>query len=48
MASRKIKGKADQAKGSVRQAVGKVTGKRSTEAKGKAERIKGKIKETLG
>jgi uncharacterized protein YjbJ (UPF0337 family) len=35
-------------KGRVREAVGKVTGKKSTEWKGKAERAKGKIKEKLG
>ena len=48
MANRKTEGKGDQIKGRVREAVGKATGKRSTEWKGKAERAKGKIKEKLG
>ena len=48
MANRKNEGKGDQVKGRVREAVGKVTGKRSTEWKGKAEQAKGKIKEKLG
>lgn len=48
MANRKNEGKSDQVKGRVREAVGKVTGKKSTQLKGKAERAKGKIKEKLG
>jgi uncharacterized protein YjbJ (UPF0337 family) len=48
MADMKAKGKADQAKGRVRETVGKVTGKKSTQLKGKAERAKGKAKEALG
>jgi uncharacterized protein YjbJ (UPF0337 family) len=44
----KNEGKSDQAKGRVREAVGKVTGKKSTQLKGKAERAKGKLKEKLG
>jgi len=48
MADIKKEGKSDQVKGRVREAVGKVTGKRSTELKGKAERAKGKVKEKLG
>jgi len=48
MADRKNEGKGDQIKGRVQEAVGKVTGKRSTEWKGKAARAKGKIKEKLG
>ena len=48
MAGMKKEGKSDQIKGRVREGVGKVTGKRSTEWKGKAERAKGKIKEKLG
>lgn len=48
MADMKNEGKNDQVKGRVRAAVGKVTGKRSTQLKGKAEQAKGKIKEKLG
>jgi uncharacterized protein YjbJ (UPF0337 family) len=48
MADRKNEGKGDQVKGRVQEAVGKVTGKRSTEWKGKAARAKGKLKEKLG
>jgi uncharacterized protein YjbJ (UPF0337 family) len=48
MASKKTEAKIDQVKGRVREAVGKVTGKKSTELKGKAERAKGNIKEKLG
>lgn len=47
MANRRSEGKNDQIKGRVREAVGKVTGKKSTELKGKAEQAKGKIKEKL-
>lgn len=38
MAAKKIEGQIDQVKGRVRETVGKVTGKKSTELKGKAER----------
>ncbi len=48
MAGKKIEGKIEQAKGRVRVAAGKVTGKRSTQLKGKAQQAKGKIKEKLG
>jgi uncharacterized protein YjbJ (UPF0337 family) len=48
MTDMKKEGKGDQVKGRVREAIGKVTGKRSTQLKGKAERAKGKIKEKLG
>ena len=48
MAGKTIEGKAEQIKGRVRVAVGKVTGKRSTQLKGKAQQAKGKIKEKLG
>lgn len=48
MADMKNEGKGDQIKGRVRETVGKVTGKRSTQLKGKAERAKGKVKEKLG
>ena len=48
MAGKKIGGKIDQVEGRMREAVGKATGKRSTELKGKAQRAKGNIKEQLG
>jgi len=40
MAGKKIEGQIDQVKGRVREAVGKVTGKKSTELKGKASERK--------
>lgn len=48
MADMKTEGKIDQVKGEVREAIGKVTGKKSTQLKGKAQRAKGKVKEKLG
>jgi uncharacterized protein YjbJ (UPF0337 family) len=48
MTHMKTEGKVDQAKGSVKEAAGKITGKKSTELKGKAEKAKGKVKEKLG
>ena len=48
MAGRKIEGKIGQVKGGVRVAVGKVTGKKSTQMKGKAQRARGKLTEKLG
>ena len=48
MAGKKIEGQIAQVKGRVQEAVGKVTGKKSTELKGKAQRARGKLKEKLG
>jgi len=48
MVGNKIEGKIDQVKGRGRAAVGRVTGKRSTQLKGKVQQAKGKIKEKLG
>lgn len=48
MAGKKIEGKMEQVKGRVQVALGKVTGKRSTQLKGKVQQAKGKIKEELG
>jgi uncharacterized protein YjbJ (UPF0337 family) len=48
MPGKKIEGKVEQAKGRARVAIGKVTGKRSTQLKGKAQQAKGKLKEKLG
>jgi len=48
MAGKKIEGKVEQVKGRARVAVGKLTGKRSTQLKGKTQQARGKIKEKLG
>lgn len=48
MAGKKLEGKIEHAKGRVREAVGKVTGKKSTQLKGKAQQAKGSVKEKLG
>ena len=48
MASKKIEGKIERVKGKVRVAVGKATGKKSTELKGKAQQARGKLTEKLG
>lgn len=48
MAGKKIEGKIERVKGRVRAAVGKATGKKSTELKGKAQQAKGIITEKLG
>ncbi len=44
----RIKGSAEQAKGKVKEVVGKVTGDSKTEAEGKADQVKGKIRNTVG
>ena len=41
----KVKNSAQQAKGRVKEATGKVTGNDSLEAKGKADRVKGDLKQ---
>jgi uncharacterized protein YjbJ (UPF0337 family) len=38
----------DQVKGSVKEAVGKATGSKKTEAKGKAEKVAGKVQKGFG
>ena len=48
MPGKKIAGKAGQAKGKVKQAAGRMTGKRSLTAKGTAQRARGKVKEKVG
>lgn len=48
MAGKKIEGKLEQAEGSVRETVGKASGKKSTELKGKVQQAKGKVIEKLG
>ncbi|MES1924911.1 CsbD family protein [Salinisphaera sp. T31B1] len=44
----RIKGKAEQVKGSIKEQVGKVTGNRETEAEGRAEKNKGKTRDKVG
>jgi uncharacterized protein YjbJ (UPF0337 family) len=44
----RIQGSAEQAKGKVKEAFGKVTGDSKTEAEGKADQAKGKIQNTIG
>jgi uncharacterized protein YjbJ (UPF0337 family) len=44
----RIKGSAEQAKGKVKEVVGKVTGDAKTEAEGKADQVKGKVQNTVG
>jgi uncharacterized protein YjbJ (UPF0337 family) len=40
-----MSGTADKVKGSVKEAVGKATGDRQTEAEGKADKVKGHVKD---
>lgn len=44
----RIEGAAEQAKGKVKEAVGKVTGDSKTEAEGKADQVKGKVQNAVG
>ena len=44
----RIKGSAEQAKGKVKEVVGKVTGDSKTEAEGKTDQVKGKVRNTVG
>ena len=48
MDKNRIKGKVDQAKGSVKEGIGHATGNRSTEVSGKIDKVKGKIKQAIG
>ncbi|WP_036241321.1 CsbD family protein [Mesorhizobium sp. STM 4661] len=43
-----VAGVAKQVKGSVKQAAGKATGNRQTEAEGAADKIAGKVQKTYG
>ena len=43
-----VEGKMHQAKGAVKEAVGKVVGNRDLEAKGKLENLDGKVQEKVG
>jgi uncharacterized protein YjbJ (UPF0337 family) len=44
----RIKGSANQAKGAIKEAVGKVTGDSKLEAEGKADKIGGKVQNAVG
>jgi len=44
----KTEGKWDEAKGTIKEDVGKVTGDKKTEISGKADQVKGKVKEGIG
>jgi len=44
----KTEGKWDEAKGKIKEDVGKVTGDKKTEISGKADQIQGKVKEGIG
>jgi uncharacterized protein YjbJ (UPF0337 family) len=44
----RVKGAAHQAKGAIKEKVGKVTGNRKTEAEGAGEKAAGKIQNTVG
>ena len=44
----RIKGSADQAKGAVKDAAGKMTGDAKLQAEGKADKGKGKIENAIG
>jgi len=44
----RIKGSAEQAKGAVKETVGKVVGDAKLEADGKAERAEGKVRNAVG
>ena len=44
----RIKGSAEQAKGKIKEEVGKVTGDSKLEGEGKADQVKGKVQNTIG
>ncbi|MGE8488950.1 MAG: CsbD family protein [Paraburkholderia nemoris] len=44
----RVEGAAKQVKGSVREAIGKVTGNRTTQASGAAEKLTGKVQSKVG
>lgn len=48
MDSDRVKGAAHQAKGAVKEVVGKLTGDTKTEAEGKAEKAAGKVQNAVG
>ncbi len=44
----RINGSADQAKGAIKDAAGKITGDAKLQAEGKADKVKGKIENAVG
>jgi uncharacterized protein YjbJ (UPF0337 family) len=48
MTEDQTKGNWDQAKGEVKEGVGKLTGDSSTETSGKMDQVKGKVEEGIG
>lgn len=44
----RIKGSADQAKGAIKDAAGKITGDAKLQAEGKADKLKGKVENAVG
>ncbi|CAB3785816.1 CsbD family protein [Paraburkholderia fynbosensis] len=48
MDKNRVEGEAMQLKGSVREAIGKVTGNRMTQAEGAAEKLAGRMQTKLG
>jgi uncharacterized protein YjbJ (UPF0337 family) len=44
----RVEGKMEQAKGAVKEGVGKMTGDTQTEAEGKAEKAAGKVQNAVG
>jgi len=44
----RIKGAANQAKGSMKEAAGKITGDAKLQAEGKADKLKGKVQNAVG
>ena len=44
----RIEGMADQAKGSVKEAAGKISGDAKLEAEGKADKVSGKVQNAVG
>lgn len=48
MAEDRTRGELDQAKGVIKEKVGKITGDRSTEVSGKLDQAKGKLEKTIG
>lgn len=44
----RIKGAANQAKGSIKETAGKVTGDSKLEAEGKGDKVAGKVQNTVG
>ena len=44
----RVEGMAHQAKGAVKEAAGKLTGDKKTQAEGKAEKVGGKVQNAMG